>query len=95
MKHDRITDAQRKELEQCKTPEDILVLAKEQGYDLTDEDLRTISAGSWNPVKEVLPKCPVCGSMAISMFPLPGTGVLRCVCNDCKHVFTHTPVGDL
>ena len=95
MKYENLTEKQRNELLACKTPEDYLQLIKAEGYELSDEEIKEVSGGSWNPVKEVLPKCPVCGSMAISMFTLPGTGCLRCVCNDCKHVWTHTPVGDL
>ncbi len=95
MKHNDLTEKQRKALLACKTPEDILALAQEEGYDLSDEELKDMAGGSWNPVKELLPDCPVCGSYAVSMFTLPGTGCLRCVCNDCKHVWTHTPVGDL
>ena len=33
---------------QCKTPEDILALAKENGYELTEEELEGINGGnSW------------------------------------------------
>ncbi len=34
----------------CKTPEEILALAKEEGYKLSDEELEGISAGGvWSP----------------------------------------------
>lgn len=95
MKYQNLTNEQRKELGGCKTPEEILSLAQEEGVELSDEELQDMAGGDWNPVKEVLPKCPVCGSMAVSSFPVPCTGTLRCVCNDCRHVWTHTPVGDL
>ena len=29
----------------CKTPEDLLVLAKEEGYELSDEELQSIAGG--------------------------------------------------
>ena len=29
----------------CKTPEDILAIAKEEGYELSDEELKTVSGG--------------------------------------------------
>lgn len=86
---------ERVELEKNTSPEDLLALAKDMGYELSDAELGDMSAGSWNPVYEVLPKCPVCGSLGVSSFPLPGTGVLRCVCGNCQHAWTHTPVGDL
>ena len=95
MKHEDLTDEQCMKLEKCTTPEEILALAKDEGYELSSEELTEIAGGSWNPVKEILPKCPACGSMGVSMFPLPGTGVVRCICGSCKHVWTHTPVGDL
>ena len=34
---------------QCKTPEEILSLAQEEGYELSEEDLQAISGGiEWN-----------------------------------------------
>ena len=38
-------DAARGKAKACKTPEDILALAKEECYDLSDEQLAAISAG--------------------------------------------------
>ena len=95
MKCEFLKNDQREELERRESPEDILVLTKEKGYELSEGELAEISGGDWNPVYEVLPKCPQCGSIGVSSFPLPGTGVLRCVCGNCHHVWTHTPVGDL
>ncbi len=31
----------------CKTPEEILALAQEEGYELSDESLEAISGGEW------------------------------------------------
>ena len=33
----------------CKTPEEILALAKEEGYELSDEELEAVSGG-WSPL---------------------------------------------
>ena len=33
---------------ECKTPEEILALAKEQGYELTEDELEAVSGGAWN-----------------------------------------------
>ena len=82
MDFQRITKEQEARIRECETPEDFLALAKAEGYELTDEELASIAAGSWSP-KEVLPTCPNCNSYAISMFPAPGTGMTHCVCNDC------------
>lgn len=40
-----LTDEQKAKIRECKTPEDILALAKEEGYDLSEEELDTISGG--------------------------------------------------
>ena len=32
----------------CKSPEDVLELAKEEGYELSDEELSGISGGDWS-----------------------------------------------
>lgn len=32
----------------CKTPEDMLALAKEEGYQLSDEELEGIAGGVWD-----------------------------------------------
>lgn len=31
----------------CKSPEELLSLAKEEGYELTNEELEAISGGAW------------------------------------------------
>ena len=39
-------------LKSAKTAEDILELAKEEGYELADEDLDSVSGGSWNTCED-------------------------------------------
>ena len=45
-----LTDEQKEKIRACETPEDILALAKEEGYDLSEEELDMISGGDthWN-----------------------------------------------
>ena len=45
----------------CSTPEDILALAKEEGYELTEEELNAIGAGQgfWDRNPNSNPKCPL------------------------------------
>lgn len=31
----------------CQSPEDLLALANEEGYEITDEELELVSGGSW------------------------------------------------
>jgi len=40
-----LTPEQQEKARACKTPEDVLVLAKEGGIELTDEQLEAISGG--------------------------------------------------
>lgn len=77
----------------CKTPEETPALAKDAGYELSDDELAAIAGGGWG-VKDVLPRCPECGSYAISVFPVPGSpGMSLRVCNDCGWSKTCTPIG--
>ena len=55
-----LTEEQRKKVEAAKTPEELLALAKEAGYELSDEQLEAVSGGSiW------------CGSYCSSKNPCP------------------------
>ena len=40
-----LTQEQWDKLRECKTPEDILALAKEEGYSLSDAELEAVSGG--------------------------------------------------
>ena len=42
-----LTPEQRARAKQCKSAEELLALAEEEGYDLTDDELEGISGGSW------------------------------------------------
>ena len=54
------------------TPEQILAAAREEGYELADEELDGIAGGGeWRN-----DKCPTCGHTG-TMY-CPGTGVSRC-----------------
>lgn len=43
-----LTPEQRARAKQCKSAEDLLALAKEDGYELTDDELEGISGGFWD-----------------------------------------------
>ena len=51
MKHEDLTPDQQEKLRACKTPEELLELAKQEGYALSDEELEGISGGSWCPTE--------------------------------------------
>ena len=60
MNFDDLTPEQQERVLNAKTPEDILVLAKEDGYELSDEDLEGIAGGMmWGDVC-VGVACKVC-----------------------------------
>ena len=50
-----LTDEQKAKARACARPEDILALAKEEGYELSDEELEGVSAG-WCATN--LKECP-------------------------------------
>lgn len=89
MRYDDLTPEQRAKVDVCKSPEEVLALANAEGIELTDDELAEVSGGSWSP-KDGLPRCKACGSYAIHIFPLPGTGCASCVCHDCGHQWTKT-----
>ena len=45
MKFDELSPELQSKARKCKTPEEILALAREEGYEVTDEELQTISGG--------------------------------------------------
>lgn len=44
-----LTDEQREQARALKTPEEIINFAKEQGFELSDDQLEAVSGGSWLP----------------------------------------------
>ena len=46
MGFDDLTEEQKAKARACKTPEEMLALAREEGYELTDEQLEGV-AGGW------------------------------------------------
>ena len=45
MRLEDLTPEQKDKVKACKTPEEILALAKEEGYELSDEELNAVSGG--------------------------------------------------
>jgi predicted ribosomally synthesized peptide with nif11-like leader len=46
MKFENLTPEQLAKAKACKTPEDYLALAKEEGYELTNEELDQVAGGA-------------------------------------------------
>lgn len=47
MEYGNLTDEQKAKVKACKTPEELVALAQEEGVELTDEQLEAVSGGSW------------------------------------------------
>ena len=62
----KLTDEQKKKVRDAKSPEELLAIAKEAGYELSPEQLEAVSGGeiSWcsdNSCKEVCYGDGICG----------------------------------
>ena len=47
--NDSLSDEAKAKLKGCETPEEVMALAKEEGYELSDEELEGISGGWGKP----------------------------------------------
>jgi predicted ribosomally synthesized peptide with nif11-like leader len=48
MDFEDLTPEQQEKVRACKTPEDMLALAKAEGYELSDEELEAVSGGDFS-----------------------------------------------
>ena len=74
-----LSPEQRERVDACKNPQEILDLAKEEGYELSDAELDQV-AGGWGTYGT---KCPECGCR-ISLDKKESQGV---TCPECNHYF--------
>jgi predicted ribosomally synthesized peptide with nif11-like leader len=50
----KLTDEQKKKVEAAKTPEELLAIAKETGYELSPDELEAVSGGySWKNLQTI------------------------------------------
>ena len=64
MSFEDLTPEQKQKARACKTPEEILALAQEEGYELSDDELAAVSGG-WSPsdgVDTSDPRIKQCGT---------------------------------
>ena len=45
MDFENLTEEQKEKAQACKTPDEMLALAREEGYELSDEQLEAVSGG--------------------------------------------------
>ena len=58
MNYSDLTPEQMEKVRACKTPEDILALAKEEGYELSEDELDAVSGGAdWYEDLDPDPEC--------------------------------------
>jgi len=60
MKFEDLTPKQQEMAKTCTTPEDIMTLAKNEGYELSDEELEAVSGGGWGGEKKYKVECQHC-----------------------------------
>ena len=77
-----LTEEQIKKVEACKSSEEILALAKEEGVTLTDEQLEAVSGGGCIVSTA---KCDKCGSKNVKLIRSVERGKYEC--EDCGNVF--------
>ena len=75
-----LSEEQIAKVKQCKNNEELLALAKEEGIELTDEQLEAVSGGCGTYTV----KCPKCGSSYIVEDCI---GPKEYYCNNCGHEF--------
>ena len=77
-----LSEEQIKKVEACKSSEEILALAKEEGVTLTDEQLEAVSGGGCIVSTA---KCDKCGSKNVKLIRSVERGKYEC--EDCGNVF--------
>ena len=77
-----LTEEQIARVKACKNQEEILKLAKEEGVELTDDQIAAVSGGGCYSIH-----CPRCGSQNIRNIPLDKKVLMTQICRDCGFTF--------
>lgn len=82
MRYEDLSKKQQEKINACDTPEQVLAFAKEEGIDLSDEQLDQISGG-WGGVSDYCPNCHQ------RNYHTTGTGTdhMKYVCNNCSCIW--------
>jgi len=85
-----LTEEQIAKIRACKNQEEILVLAKEEGIELTEDQLEAVSGGACTTTPAKPTTCPYCGAdkiMAVEAHNAnkPGSPIAyySCICKKC------------
>ena len=68
MRYEELTSDQQKKIAACQTPEEVLALAKESGYTLTDDELNEVASGGGAWGGGTNGHCPNCGPPATTPY---------------------------
>lgn len=79
-----LTEEQIARVKECKNPEELLSVAREEGIELTDEQLEAVNGG-W--CSETTEPCPKCGSTSVKKEHRGNDVHMRTVfiCKKCGH----------
>ena len=83
-----LTKEQREKVEKCKTTEEVLELAKEEGLELTDEQLEAVSGGC----SAIVSECRFCHGKNVCLAPHrtgADCGKTFYYCRDCHEYFSY------
>ena len=80
-----LTEEQLEKASQCKNGEELLALAKEEGVELTNEQLEYVNGGCGNKPDKTDRTCPQCGTSIVGEYveTTPGDGKYHFVCTSC------------
>ena len=81
-----LSEEQIAKVKACKSQDEMLVLAKEEGVELTDEQLQAVSGGGCSTSAPVV--CPKCGSDQFRCVVARGENYTWCSCLKCRTQWT-------
>ena len=79
-----LTEEQIAKVQACNNQEDLLKLSKEEGVELTNEQLEAINGGACSNTDNC-PPCKYCGSDNVKLYKSDGPFSYKC--KDCGRVF--------
>ncbi len=80
-----LSEEQIAKVKACKNNEEIIALAKEEGVELTSEQLEVVNGGACSNTDNC-PPCPSCGSSNVKRYHKSSCD-LSYKCKDCGRVF--------
>ena len=79
-----LSEEQIAKVKACKSQDELLKLAKEEGIQLTDEQLEAVNGGGCTSEPPSDVKCPKCGSLKVEWVWFPCVGY-DLTCKKCGH----------